>query len=120
MPPLGRVPAVHPWASPSGILSLSFLLCEVKSSHSLTGLWGGILLTELDLHEEMKLTETKEPGSRPVVLNWRGGCTLGNMSGAIPVAYSGCVGGQFCEWHPVNGDQKHPAMLRTALYKRES
>lgn len=59
LPPLGRVPAVHPWASPNSSLSLSFLLCEVKRSHSLTGLWGGILLTELDLHEEMKLTETK-------------------------------------------------------------
>ena len=79
MPPLGHVPAVYPWACPNISLSLSFLLYEEKSSHSLTGLWGGILLTELDLHEEMKLTETKESGSRPVILNWRGGCILGDM-----------------------------------------
>lgn len=72
MPPLGHVPAVHSWAGINISLSLSFLLYEVKSSHSLSGLWSGILLTELDLHEEMKLTETKEPGSRPVILNWSG------------------------------------------------
>lgn len=89
MPPLGYVPAVYPWACPNISLSLSFLLYEVKSSHSLTGLWGGILLTELDLHEEMKLTETKEPGSRPVILNWRGVYPRGHVSmyGAIPGGY---------------------------------
>lgn len=72
MPPLGHVPAVYPWASINISLGLSFSPSyEVKSGHSLSGLWGGILLSELDLHEEMKLTETKNMVP-VIILNWSG------------------------------------------------
>lgn len=43
---LRHVSAVHPWAGPSTSLSLFSHLCNMSSSHSLSGLWGEILLTE--------------------------------------------------------------------------